>query len=415
MKFIKKLSLYLSLSLSCTFISAQLVQWRGPERSGSYPDQGLLQAWPQNGPKPILQKSGLNRGYSSPVFYKEVVYLTGNKDSLNVITALKTDGTILWETVFGKAWDQSYPDSRNTPTIENDRIYITSGMGALFCIDSQTGAIIWSVNVHDEYGGEFHRWGFAESVVVTKDAVISSPTGNQTAMVAFKKENGELLWKTESLGDVRSYVSPILVNHNGKDMILAVTSVHAIGVDPSNGAILWKQDVVNGYSEGRRNNTNTPLFHNGEIFITSGYDSKAVMLKLSDDGKSVSVKWTSDVLDTHHGGVVLVDGYIYGSNWIGNGNGNWVCLDWETGKVMYEELWQSKGQIIYADHRLYIYEEKNGNVGLLIPDPSGFKLTGSFRVTEGTGPHWAHPTISNGMLFIRHGDFLGIYDIKAEN
>ena len=414
MSLLKKHLLFLSLIITCSSLPAQLVQWRGPERSGNYPDKGLLQEWPENGPKPLLQKTDLNKGHSSPVFYKETIYITGKKDSLNAITALTLDGTILWETIYGNAWDQSYPESRNTPTIENDRIYITSGMGTLNCINSQTGDIIWSVNAHEQFGGEFHRWGFAESVVITNDAVVSSPTGSQTAMVAFKKETGEVLWKTESLGDVRSYASPILVSHNGKDMILAITSVHALGVDPSDGTILWKHDIVTGLTEGRRNNTNTPLYHNGEIFITSGYDSKALMLRLSDDGKNVSRKWISDVLDTHHGGVVLVDGYIYGSNWIGNGNGNWVCLDWNTGKVMYEEKWHNKGQIIYADNRLYIYEEKNGNFGLVKPDPSGFKLAGTFLITEGTGPHWAHPTIFDGMLFVRHGEFLGVYDIKAE-
>ena len=87
------------------------------------------------------------------------------------------------------------------------------------------------------------------------------------------------------------------------------------------------------------------------------------MLKLSADGKSVELKWSSDALDTHHGGVVLVDGYIYGSNWVNNGNGNWVCQEWETGKVMYEEKWHNKGSVIYADGLLYIYEEKAGTCG----------------------------------------------------
>lgn len=408
----KALLIILFLTVSC--MSAQLVQWRGPERNGNYPDKGLLQEWPESGPSVILEKTDLNKGYSSPVFYNNVIYLCGRKDSLSILTAHKTDGSILWETTYGKAWDQSYPESRNTPTIEDNRIYISSGMGSVNCIDASTGKIFWTVNAHQQFGGEFHRWGFAESLVVTENAVITSPTGDQTVMVALKKETGELMWKTESIGDVRSYASPILINYNGIDMILAVTSVHALGVDASDGTILWKYDIVTGLTDGRRNNTNTPLYHNGEIFITSGYNSTAVMLKLAEDGQSVSLKWTNDVLDTHHGGVVLVDGYIYGSNWIGNGNGNWVCLDWNTGEVMYETKWHNKGQIIYADNRLYIYEEKNGNFGLVIPDPSGFKLVSSFPITQGTGPHWAHPAIFEGMLFVRHGEFLGVYDLRLK-
>lgn len=392
-------------------LNAQDAQWRGPERNGHYPDKGLLQEWPEEGPELLTKIEGLNNGYSSPVFYNDVIYIPGRKDSATILTALKMDGTILWETPYGTAWMQSFQETRNTPTIENDRIYISAGMGEVSCIDAKTGDLIWSVNTHEKFKGEFHRWGFAESLVITDDAVISSPVGNETVMVALDKETGDPIWKTESLGDVRSYVSPILVDHNGKKMILAVTINHALAINPEDGKIFWKYELAENHPEGRNNNTNTPLYHNGEIFITRGYDAIAVMLKMSEDGNSVSLKWTSDVLDTHHGGVVLVDGYIYGSNWINNGNGNWICLDWDSGEVMYDEKWQNKGSIIYADNRLYIYEEKRGHAGLVEPDPSGFKLKGSFRITEGTGPHWAHPAIFDKKLFVRHGEVLMVYDV----
>lgn len=394
-------------------ISAQIVQWRGPNRDGHYPSNGLLQEWPEGGPELIAKMENLNSGYSSPVWYKETIYIPGRKDTLTILTAMKLDGTILWETPYGKAWMQSFPETRNTPTIENDRIYISAGMGQVSCIDAITGELIWQINTHDEFEGEFHRWGFAESLVLTEEAVISSPVGKQTVMVALDKETGDLIWKTESLEDKRSYVSPKIIEHNGKKMIIAVTSSFVVGVDPENGTILWKYNLATNHPGSRNNNTNTPLYHNGEIFITRGYDAVAVMLQLSEDGSSVSLKWTNDVLDVHHGGVVLVDGYIYGSNWLNNGNGNWICLDWDTGEVMYDEKWHNKGAIIYADNRLYVYEEKRGHVGLVVPDSSGFELKGSFQVTDGTGPHWAHPVIFEKMLFVRHGDVLLVYDIDA--
>jgi len=409
---IKKNLLCLLPLIFLTSLTAQVVQFRGPDRNGHFPDNDLLQEWPREGPKLLAQFTDLNPGYSSPVYYKEVIYISGLKDSINALTAMKMDGTVLWETSYGNAWERSFPETRNTPTIENDRIYISSGMGNVVCMDSNNGKILWETNTHEQFKGEFHNWGYAESLVLTDNAVISSPTGKQTVMVALDKVNGRLLWKTESLGDVRSYVSPVLVNHKGENMILAVTSKHALGVDPEDGTILWKFDIVTNFTEGRRNNTITPLYHNGEIFITCGYDAQALMLQLSDDGNSVSLKWTNDVLDTHHGGVVLVNGYIYGSNWINNGNGNWVCLDWDTGKVMYEEKWHNKGSVIYADNRLYIYEEKQGHVGLVEPDPSGFKLKGDFLIKERIGPHWAHLGIFDSMLFVRHGSALMIYDIK---
>ena len=282
-------------------------------------------------------------------------------------------------------------------------------------MDTETGDIIWSVNTHEDYKGEFHRWGMAESLLLTEDAVISSPVGEVTAVVALNEEDGSLKWKTESFGGARSYVSPMLIEHNGTPMILITTSEDIMAVSPENGEVFWNIDLVTdyGYREGRRNNTNTPLFHNGEIFTTSGYDADGVMLKLSDDGKSAEVKWHNGGLDVHHGGLVLLDGYMYGANWVNNGNGNWVCQEWDTGKVMWEEKWYNKGSIIFADGLLYIFEEKQGHVGLVEPSPEGFKLISSFLPEGGSGPWWAHMSIYDKKLFIRHGKVLFVYDIEG--
>jgi len=136
------------------------------------------------------------------------------------------------------------------------------------------------------------------------------------------------------------------------------------------------------------------------------------MFKLAEDASAVSLAWIDTVLDCHHGGVVLVDDYIYGSNWINNGTGNWCCIDWKTGKKMYEEFWNSKGSIVAADGMLYIYDEKKGNVGLVKANPQKFELASSFKVTQGKGPHWAHPVINKGVLYVRHGEFVMAYEIK---
>jgi outer membrane protein assembly factor BamB len=127
------------------------------------------------------------------------------------------------------------------------------------------------------------------------------------------------------------------------------------------------------------------------------------------------VVWKDQVLDVHHGGVVLVNGYLYGSNWLNNGDGNWCCIEWATGKKMWEEKWNCKGSIIAADGLLYIYDEKKGNLGIIKPNTEKFDLVSSFQITQGVaGPFWAHPVIHNGILYIRHTSALMAYDIKAK-
>lgn len=394
---------------------SQEVQWRGPNRDGKYPATNLLKEWPEGGPELLLQKDGFGGGYSTPALYDGVIYVTGRRDTLEVITAADMDGNVLWETIYGKAWMESFQETRNSPAIENGRIYITGAMGTVNCIDAKTGHKLWSRNTHEQFKAGFHRWGMAESVLLTEEAVISSPSGEETVMVALDKEDGSLIWESPKADGVRSYVSPLMIEYNGVKMILATTSKELVGINPENGEILWRFDVVQDLtSRGRRINANTPLYKDGEIFFSSGYDDTALMLKLADDCRSVSIKWKSDVLDVHHGGMVLVDGYIYGSNWINNGNGNWVCLDWNTGEVMWDEEWHNKGAIIYADGMLYIFDEKKGNLGLMVPSPDRFDLKGSFTVDAGRGPRWAHPAIFDNKLFIRHHDVLLIYNLSAD-
>lgn len=400
-----------------TSVQAQVqdAQWRGADRDGQYKDTGLLKQWPEEGPELLLKKEGLGNGYSTPIVYKGDIYISGRRDSVDVLTRLDMSGQIKWETIYGKAWDKSFPETRSTPTIQDGRAYIMGGLGTIVCLDTETGEIIWSVNTHEDYKGEFHRWGMAESLLLTEDAVISSPVGEMTAVVALNKADGSLIWKTESVGGVRSYVSPMLIEQNGTPMILITTSKDIMAVSPENGEVFWSFDLATdyGYREGRRNNTNTPLFHNGEIFTTSGYDADGVMLKLSDDGKSAEMKWHNGALDVHHGGIVLLNGYMYGANWVNNGNGNWVCQEWDTGKVMWEEEWHNKGSIIYADGLLYIFEEKQGHIGLVEPSTEGFKLISSFLPDGGSGPWWAHMSIYDKKLLVRHGTVLFVYDIEG--
>ena len=136
------------------------------------------------------------------------------------------------------------------------------------------------------------------------------------------------------------------------------------------------------------------------------------MLKMDSTGTSVSEKFIDHTLDNHIGGLVYHDGYIYGSNWFNNKQGNWVCMAWDTGEIKYVTPWDTKGSVVMAGGLIYAYNER-GNAGLIKPSPDGFELISEFKITKGAGPHWAHPFIKDGKLFMRHGDVLMVYDIKA--
>jgi len=406
----------LSVLIFSKVSNAQISEWRPDNRTGISSETGLLKSWPAEGPKLLWTNTELEKGNSSVSFGNNIIYITGTKDSVDILYALDMNGKIVWQSVMGRAWNESFPESRATPTVENNKVYTCSGLGDLACFDGSTGKIIWSNKASAENKGTYGRWGIAESLLIDGDKLYFSPGGPETMTIAMNKADGKIIWKSKSMDDKPGYVSPILVNYAGIKTIINVSMNHVFAVDASNGEILWKVALEKpaGFNWDFIMCV-TPIFENGMVYTSSGYDVGGLMIKIGDDGKSATVKWKDMVLDVHHRGVVKLGDYIYGSNWLNNGNGNWCCINWTTGEKKWEEPWNCKGSIISAEGLLYIYDEKKGNIGLLKATPEKFELISSFQVTQGSaGPFWAHPVIHNGILYLRHQNALMAYDIKAK-
>lgn len=395
--------------------------WRGPQNNGSYPDTGLLQQWPEGGPEMIFETLDAGKGYSSPQVVGDKIYITGmdEQEEKEVFQCYTLEGKKLYTTVYGNPWKKSYPETRTTPTIDGDKAYVISGMGEIVCINIADGSIVWSVDGGTKYERKTGMWGTSECPLVYDDKVIYTPCGDQTTIVALNKNTGEEIWKSKPLGDKSGYVSPILITYNGKRQIVGSTSLNAFGADPETGEIMWTFDNWGPKFTGQESNwdniaPNSALYNDGKIFFCHGYDLNGFQLQLADDLKSVSVTWRTETLDTHHGGYVLLDGVIYGTNWIDNNKGNWCAIDWNTGETIYETAWQGgkgKGSIITADGMLYCYDERRGMVGLVRPGKT-FDVVSEFRIAKGSGPHWAHPSIADGKLYIRHGEAMYAFKLK---
>lgn len=395
--------------------------WRGPQNNGLYPDTGLLDTWPEEGPALVFEVEDAGKGYSSAQVVGDRIYLTGMNDQEDqeILSCYTLDGKKLYETPYGRPWRGSYPETRTTATFSDGRVYVISGMGEVVCMNAEDGAIVWKVDGGEKYGRKTGNWGTSESPLVYDDKVVYTPCGDQTTIVALNKLTGEEVWKSRGLGDKSGYVSPILIEYKGKRQIVGSTALHAFGVNPDTGEIEWTFDNWGPKFYGNSSRwdniaPNSALYRDGKIFFCHGYDINGFQLQLADDLKSVSLTWRTEVLDTHHGGYVLVGDYIYGSNWINNNAGNWCCLDWNTGEVKYETAWEGKGKgsIIAADGKLICYDERRGTVGLVNATPEKFDVVSEFRITKGSGPYWAHPALADGVLYLRHAGAFYAYKIK---
>jgi outer membrane protein assembly factor BamB len=414
-------SIVLRFLLSLLFFTAiisnvfsQLYEWRGPERSGIYSETGLLKKWPVGGPALLWEAEKLGDGYSSPTVTDDAVYVTGRKDSSDVLTALTPDGKLKWETVYGKAWMTNHTGSRCTPTYYNGKIFLVSGSGDIVCIGSD-GKIKWSKNHYRLYESKPIKFGISESPIVVDNMVIASPGGKKASLVAFNISDGKVVWEAKPLNQEPQYVNPKLIEYAGKKMIVTVMGTDIVAVNVKDGKILWKVNyaAVNAATgDVRMNHAITPLYRDGYILIANGYNWVALKLKLSADGNSVEVVWENRNFDPQLGGVVLLGNNLYGTNHTSNPSDTWVCVDWITGKTFWTQKWYSRGSIISADGMLYLFEEKSGHVALVKPDSSKLDIVSEFQITKGEGPFWAHPVINKGKLYIRHGDALVVYKIK---
>lgn len=405
------------LSATATWAQFPLYGWRGPERNGTYPEKGLLKKWPAEGPAKLWEVLDVGKGNSSPTIADGRIFLTGmNEDgSKEILSAYTMEGKKLYSVELGTPWNHTFHETRTTPTYYDGKIYVICGGGEIICVSAADGKIVWKVNGGETYKRKVNNYGTAESPLVFEDKVIYTPAGELTTMVALNAKTGKEVWRTKSLGDVGAYVSPILIKYKGKKQIIGSTSSHLIGVNPKSGEIEWSVEIPRGHHGDLGNPAaNSPIFKNGRVFISEGYDVFSYMIELSDDLKSAKVVWENKTLDTHFGGYVELNGVIYGSSHITNGSGNWCAIDWQTGQTLYEHTWEgkSKGAIIAADGMLICYEERRGTIGLIRPSREKFDLVSEFRITSGEGPHWAHPVVNNGVLYIRHNSALIAYKIK---
>jgi outer membrane protein assembly factor BamB len=406
MNHLRQISIVASVVLwaGSTLYAGDWPQFRGPTRDGQSPETGLMKKWPAEGPKELWSFEGLGKGYASVAVADGIVYTTGMAGEEGLLFAFDLKGNLKWKVNYGPEWKGDKPGTRTTPTIDGDRLYLMSGQGRIACHNAKTGEHIWHRDTLQEFQGKNIQWGIAESILIDGEKVICTPGGKDATVVALKKTTGETIWTTKGLSERSAYCSPIVIDRGPNRLILTMVEASVVGVDINTGKVYWQHPNKVSYDISAV----TPAYENGRMYVTNGYSHGGHMFELSPDGTSSAKKWSEPTLDVHHGGVVLVDGNIHGAST----KGQWICLELATGKVKFTDKLVGKGSVIYVDGMLYGYGE-NGTVGLIKINPTAYEMVSSFKITKGANEHWGHPAVSNGRLYIRHGDALMCYDIKA--
>ncbi len=446
-------------------------QWRGPNRNGLSTETGLLKTWPEGGPKLVWQTSGLGGGYSTPSISGGKIYVMGSKDQPDtggkggfgggggkgkggsggkggfggggpsypesVLCLNEADGKPIWSTEIGKT-QGGYPCPRSTPTVDGDRVYAISSNGVLACLDAGTGKLIWKKDFKD-FDGSCGMWAYAESPLVDGDRIICTPGGDSATLLCLDKMTGEEIWRSSAKGikakpreggkrgfggggkgkggfgggfggkgsySTAGYASAVNATLGGTKQYVQFISGGVVGVHAKTGKILWHYDEVGGSGQS----TLTPIVKDESVFV-SATKTGSGRAKVTGAGEKFTAEQAYFIteLQNHHGGLVLVDGYVYGTN-----NTGLVCLDFNTGKILWQNRSVGKGSITYADGHLIVRGE-NGTVALVEATPEEYREKGRFRQPDRSGQlAWPHPVVSGGKLYLRDWDRLFVYNLKPE-
>jgi len=395
--------LILFVCLSVTANSQEATKWRGTNSSGIYTVEKLLPQWPAGGPQILWSFDKLGQGFTSPAFANNKIYINGMVDGEAVLFVLDQNGKELQQIKYGKEFDSSYPGTRSLPTIAGDLAYLFTGHGKLVCLNLKTAKPAWEKDLIKQLGGINITWGYTEGILVDGDKLFVTPGGKTNNVMALNRMTGETIWSCKGLGELSAYCTPLLVKLPSRQLLVTHTANDVIGIDASNGKMLWNFPHPNQYSV----HPNTPIYQDGSLFVFSGYGQGGEKLKLSADGSSVTKEWEIKSFDSRMGGAVLIGGYLYGS---GDTGRSWQCIDWKTGEQKYSSTEVAKGAVIAANNKLIGYSEK-GELFMANADPSGLKIISKTKVNLGSDQHWAHPVINNGVLYVRHGNVLIAYKI----
>lgn len=382
-------------------------QWQGPDRTGLSKETGLIKEWPASGPPRVWQISNLGAGYGSLAIKGDRIFVQGRVGRQSTVFSLdRSDGKIVWSRALGPAGNNDRgPGPRGTPTVDGDRVYVLTENGDLACLKAQDGSVLWQRNILKDFGGRNIPWEISESPLVDGNHVVVTPGGRGAGIVALDKMSGRTIWTSKDLSDEAGYASIVAADVQGVRIYTTLTGQGAVGVRASDGKMMWHyRRVANGTA-----NITTPIFHDNKVFYTTAYGTGAVLLGLTAQAgevKAQEIYFTSE-MQNHHGGVVLVNGYLYGFH-----NSILACMEFATGKLVWRHRSVGKGSLTYADGNLYLLSEDNV-VGLAEATPAGYREKGRFQIADQGLPSWAHPVVSGGRLYIRNQATLASYDIRA--
>lgn len=438
-------------------------QWFGIKRDGVWRETGIVDKFPKGGPK-VLWRKPINPGYSGPSVVDGKVFVmdritetdpkvkeapkSGAKEKANSEKASKegkekkssspeakkggipgkervlclnaTDGSTIWEHEYDCTYAISYGQGpRTTPNVDGSKVFTLGAMGHLHCYEASSGKPLWQKNLAKEYQTKPPVWGYAASVLIDGDKLITLAGGKGSAIVALDKNSGKELWRALTAEEV-GYSPPAIHEIAGKRQLITWLDTTINGLDPETGKVYWSIDFPDPSKLQRPVVSITPPVVQGKQLFLSEFYQGSILLDLDLDKPGAKVRWqtkeNNPVKPTDLNAImatpVIRDGHIYG---IG-GNGEMRCLKLETGEMIWESLKATGGKkalfahafIVPQGNRFVLFSDQ-GDLILANLSPKGYEeidrahLLDTTFTTRGRDVVWCHPAFANRRVYL-HND-----------
>ena len=368
--------------------------WRGPHFDGISRETGLLKSWPAEGPK-LAWKVPLTGGYSSMAVADGRLFTQTEDQKHEIVLCLDAaTGKQLWEYRYPCDYDQ-HPTldqrfksgPRSTPTVAGDHVYSLGTTGLLHCLEVKTGKPVWSANLLEMANRKCPEFGYCQSPLVSGDLVFVHPGGQSgNSLAALNKRDGKVVWK--GLDDAIGYSTPTLAEVNGKQQLLHFTASGLVAVTPADGKLLWRYEWKTPYDL----NVATPIYADGQVFISSNYGRGAALLRLKGEGAPEQV-YKNGVMQNHTATSVLYEGHLYGFS-----NDRLRCVELATGAMKWDQRGLGRGSLLIADRHLIVLSEQ-GELILAEAKPDAYAEKARWKALQ--GPSWNVPVLSGGKLYLR--------------
>ena len=383
------------------------LQWGGAQRNFVLSSPPLASRWPSSGPRKLWER-GLGEGHSSVLADGNRLYtMYRHAGLLSMLWRTQSETIAAMDAGTGKTlWEHTYDSStgdldleygagpHSTPLIVGNTLFAVGSRTELFALDKSSGKVIWQHNLVNEFGAPQADRGFAPSPIAYRDTIILPAGAKGGAVMAFNQRTGALAWKS---GDYSTApASPILISVGGQDQLVVTGADEMLGVDPSNGTVLWRHPHKTQWGL----NISTPVWADDNLlFVSAAYNNGARLLKLTQTAGKTTVEeqWFQNRMKTHIGTVIRLGDFYVGSN--GDfGPCPTVGVDVKTGTVLWQNREFARSTFLHADGKLIILDE-DGNLGLAAPTRQGLNVLARASVLSNKA--WTVPTLAGTRLYVR--------------